>query len=152
MSWYISRIDATGHGHDHKKSDHDHGHEHSTKKKKKKTHNLSLISSVGFTIEGLLDVPKFNDFMTGLLQQKAKDLYRTKGILAFSDQGDAKFVFQGVHEQINFGPADKPWAEGEARVSKMVFIGKNLDYEFLRFNLQLSATDPSTAKIIVHKR
>lgn len=138
------------HDHDHKKP-HDHDHDHTTKKKKK-SHNLSLISSVGFTIEGLLDVPKFNDFMTGLLQQKAKDLYRTKGILAFSDQGDTKFVFQGVHEQINFGPSDKPWGENEPRVSKMVFIGKNLDYEFLKLNLQLSAVDPAAAKITVHKR
>jgi G3E family GTPase len=147
---------SSGHGHEehgHHGSEHGHDgkHEHSSKKKKK-THNLSLVSSVGFTIEGLLDVPKFNDFMTGLLQQKAKDLYRTKGVLAFSDQGDTKFVFQGVHEQINFGPSDRSWAAGEARVSKMVFIGKNLDYEFLRFNLQLSATDPDTCKVTMHKR
>ena len=49
------------------------------KKKVKKTHNLSLVSSVGFTIEGLLDVALFNAFMSGLLQTKAADLYRTKG-------------------------------------------------------------------------
>lgn len=144
--------------HDHHESNHDdehhhgHDHDHNKKKKTKKVHNLSLISSVGFTIEGLLDVPKFNDFMTGLLQQKAKDLYRTKGVLAFSDQGDTKFVFQGVHEQINFGPSDKTWGANEPRVSKMVFIGKNLDYEFLRFNLHLSAADPASCKVIMHKR
>lgn len=140
------------HDHDDHKG-HDHGHDHDKQiKKKKKVHNLSLISSVGFTIEGLLDVPKFNDFMTGLLQQKAKDLYRTKGVLAFSDQGDTKFVFQGVHEQINFGPSDKPWAADEVRVSKMVFIGKDLDYEYLKSNLAQSATDPSTVKVTMHKR
>ena len=86
------------HDHDHKSEEHDHGHHHSdgeSKKKKKKVHNLSLVSSVGYTIEGLLDVPKFNSFMSQLLQAKAADLYRTKGVLAFADQGDTKFVFQG---------------------------------------------------------
>jgi hypothetical protein len=75
---------------------HGHGHESAPKKKKKKTHNLSLVSSVGFTIDGLLNVPLFNTFMSQLLQTKAADLYRTKGVLAFSNQGDSKFVFQGI--------------------------------------------------------
>jgi G3E family GTPase len=84
-----------GHKHDEHDHAHGHGHEGESQKKKKKTHNLSLVSSVGFTIQGLLDVPKFNGFMSQLLQAKAADLYRTKGVLAFADQGDAKFVFQG---------------------------------------------------------
>ncbi|KAK1746433.1 CobW C-terminal domain-containing protein [Skeletonema marinoi] len=61
------------------------------------------------------------------LEERAADLYRTKGLLSFHGQGDTKFVFQGVHEQINFGPAQKPWKEGEVRENKFVFIGKNLD-------------------------
>lgn len=137
------------HGHD---EDHHHHAEGEKKKKKKKTHNLSLVSSVGFTIEGDLDVPTFNTFMSELLQAKAKDLYRTKGVLAFADQGDTKFVFQGVHEQINFGPTDKPWDKDEKRVSKMVFIGKDLDYNGLKEGLLSCAQDPSTAKISMHKR
>lgn len=147
------------HGHDHTEEPsnkgHDHVHSHSAEKapkRKKKTHNLSLVSSVGFTIEGLLDVPKFNGFMTKLLQEKAADLYRTKGVLAFADQGDDKFVFQGVHEQINFGPTDKPWQAGEERISKMVFIGKNLDYQFFKESLLSCCSDPTTAKVQMHKR
>eukprot|EP00286_Rhodomonas_abbreviata_P015534 CAMPEP_0181333898 /NCGR_PEP_ID=MMETSP1101-20121128/25949_1 /TAXON_ID=46948 /ORGANISM="Rhodomonas abbreviata, Strain Caron Lab Isolate" /LENGTH=436 /DNA_ID=CAMNT_0023443793 /DNA_START=42 /DNA_END=1352 /DNA_ORIENTATION=+ len=142
------------HGHEHEHGhheDHDHAAE-KPKKKKKKTHNLSLVSSVGFTITGLLNVGLFNAFMSGLLQAKAADLYRTKGVLAFADQGDTKFVFQGVHEQINFGPSDKPFADGEARLSKMVFIGKNLDYEYLKESLLASCDEPSTASIVMHKR
>jgi G3E family GTPase len=54
-------------------------------------------------------------------------LYRTKGLLSFHGQGDTKFVFQGVHEQINFGPANTPWGKDEDRVNKFVFIGKNLN-------------------------
>lgn len=137
--------------HDHKEHDHhEHGHDHA--KKKKKTHNLSLVSSVGYTIKGLLDVPKFNTFMTDLLKAKAADIYRSKGVLAFADQGDLKFVFQGVHDQINFGPSEKPWGADEERVSKMVFIGKNLDYEHFKASLLACTVEPETAEITMHKR
>ena len=74
------------------------------------------------------------------------------GVLAFANQGDTKFVFQGVHEQINFGPSEKPFGPNETRVSKMVFIGKNLDYEYLKESLQSCCTNPSESKIIMHKR
>jgi G3E family GTPase len=143
----------TGHVHD-EHCGHDTGHDHHdhSQKKKKKTHNLSLVSSVGFTIHGLLDVPKFNAFMSGLLAARAADIYRSKGVLAFADQGDTKFVFQGVHEQINFGPTDKPWEEGVERVSKMVFIGKNLDPEYFKNSLLESTRDPANSSIKMHKR
>lgn len=94
----------------------------------------------------------FNSFMTNLLAAKAADFYRTKGVLAFADQGDTKFVFQGVHEQVNFGPADHPWKAGDKKVSKMVFIGKNLDYEYLKSSLQAATSDPATAVVTMHKR
>jgi len=54
---------------------------------------------------------------------------------SFHGQGDTKFVFQGVHEQINFGPSQKPWKEGEERENKFVFIGKNLDRKELTSSL-----------------
>ena len=38
--------------------------------------------------------------MMNLLQEQARDLYRSKGVLSFAGQGDTKFVFQGVHEQV----------------------------------------------------
>jgi len=93
----------------------------------KKIHNLELVQSVGIKFEGSLHAQWFNMFMMDLLRERAADLYRTKGLLSFHGQGDTKFVFQGVHEQINFGPAQKPWKEGEDRENKFVFIGKNLD-------------------------
>ena len=90
-------------------------------------HRADLVQSVGIAFEGNLHSQWFNMFMMDLLKERAADLYRTKGLLSFHGQGNAKFVFQGVHEQINFGPANKPWAEGETRMNKFVFIGKNLD-------------------------
>jgi len=101
----------------------------------KKIHNLSLVNSVGIKFKGNLHAQYFNMFMMDLLRERAADLYRTKGVLSFHGQGDTKFVFQGVHEQINFGPSQKPWKEGEERENKFVFIGKNLDRKELTASL-----------------
>lgn len=139
--------------HDHKhEHGHGHGHGHAAegaaaeggaaaaaaapKKRKKKKHDLSQVSSVGLKFPGNFDVPKFNMFMSTLLQAKAADIYRSKGILSFEGQGNTKFVFQGVHETINFGPSANPWVEGEERVSKIVFIGRGLNREELRAGLE----------------
>lgn len=70
--------------------------------------------------------------MSGLLATKSKDLYRSKGVLAFVEEGDNKFIFQGVHENIQYTTAIAPWAEDEPKVSKCVFIGRNLDHDELR--------------------
>lgn len=94
-------------------------------------HNLELVSSVGIQFQGALHSQWFNIFMMDLLRERAADLYRTKGLLSFHGQGNTKFVFQGVHEQINFGPAKEPWKDGETRTNKFVFIGKNLNREEL---------------------
>merc|ERR1712137_1073152 len=94
-------------------------------------HNLELVNSVGIEFEGSLHAQWFNMFMMDLLKERADDLYRTKGVLSFHGQGNTKFVFQGVHEQINFGPANGPWKDGEERINKFVFIGKNLNREEL---------------------
>jgi G3E family GTPase len=94
-------------------------------------HNLEMVSSVGIQFMGQLHAQYFNLFMMDLLRERAADIYRSKGLLTFHGQGDTKFVFQGVHEQINFGPAKEPWKEGESRLNKFVFIGKNLNREEL---------------------
>jgi len=93
--------------------------------------NTELVTSVGITFEGNIHSQWFNIFMMDLLRERAADLYRTKGVLSFHGQGNTKFVFQGVHEQINFGPAKEPWKDGEQRMNKFVFIGKNLNRQEL---------------------
>lgn len=97
----------------------------------KKIHRIDLVQSVGVQFPGNLHAQWFNMFMMDLLKERAADLYRTKGLLSFQGQGNSKFVFQGVHEQINFGPSKKPWEEGEERLNRFVFIGKNLDRDEL---------------------
>ena len=101
----------------------------------KMEHRTDIVQSVGIQFSGQLHAQWFNMFMMDLLRDRAADLYRTKGLLSFHGQGDTKFVFQGVHEQINYGPANKPWAADEVRVNKFVFIGKNLDRKDLTKSL-----------------
>lgn len=101
----------------------------------KKKHNVELVQSVGVQFAGNLHAQWFNMFMMDLLRERAADLYRTKGLLSFHGQGDTKFVFQGVHEQINFGPSKSPWGKDEERINKFVFIGKNLNRKELTKSL-----------------
>jgi len=137
----------TEHGHD--ESEHDHGemdcdddlhkpkaapvheHDHVTAEKRKKKHDLSGVGSLGLTSDKPLTSAAFNNFMSDLLRFKARELYRSKGVLCFAEEGDAKFIFQGVHEQIQYTTAKEPWGEGE-RVSKVVLIGRNLDHTKLK--------------------
>jgi G3E family GTPase len=125
-----------GHGHSHDggktecHEDHGHGHGHgepAAKKPRKKRHDLTGVSSVGILAEGELDFNQVNTFMMTVLQENAKSIYRSKGVLCFKDQGNTKFVFQGVHEHINFGPSSVEWGADEPRVNRMVFIGRNLN-------------------------
>ena len=88
---------------------------------------------------------KFNYFMGTLLRERSRDLYRSKGVLSIHGQGSTKFVFQGVHESINFGPAAEDWKEGETRVNKMVFIGKDLDKPALREGFRKCCTSSKQA-------
>jgi len=98
-------------------------------------HNLEAVQSVGLQFKGNLHAQWFNMFMMDLLRDRAADLYRTKGLLSFHGQDNVKFVFQGVHEQINFGPAKEGWKDGEERINKFVFIGKNLSRDELTKSL-----------------
>ncbi len=101
-----------------------HEHEHTHAHKHEHRHDED-VTSVGFVVPGDLHIKKFNAWISDLLQTKGQDIYRMKGILSI--RGDAKrHVFQGVHMQLDAVPS-KPWAQGEPRVNKLVFIGKNLD-------------------------
>ncbi|KAG1668150.1 hypothetical protein FOA52_005142 [Chlamydomonas sp. UWO 241] len=118
-----------GHGHDHAHGDqHAHGHSHLDHK------HDDRVTSVGFQMEGSCDMAKLNAWLSKLLNERGPDLYRSKGILSMAGTDD-KHVFQGVHQMLQFSNssegAGRPWAPGEARVNKVVFIGKNLDREEL---------------------
>ena len=67
-------------------------------------------------------------FKTEITEDGA-NLYRYKGVLAVKGK-DEKFVFQGVGMLCN-GGFEGTWKANEKRISRFVFIGKNLNKDFL---------------------
>ena len=122
---------------------HDHSHS-ATRKPRKKKHDLSGVGSLGLTADAPLISKEFNAFMSDLLRTRSKDLYRSKGVLCFAEEGLNKFVFQGVHENIQYTTAIEPWLEEEVKISKCVFIGRGLDHDALREGWArcISSNDP----------
>ena len=82
------------------------------------------------------DKYRFNAFMRDLLSEKARDIFRSKGCLCIKGQEALKFVFQGVHETVCFGPSTSGWAKDEQPVNQIVFIGRNLDRQALTEGLR----------------
>ncbi len=88
------------------------------------------INSMSFEADRPIDAEKFNAWISQLLQEKGQDLLRTKGILHYQGD-DRRFAFQAVH-MIADGDFIGPWPEGDAKRSKLVFIGRNLNRPQLR--------------------
>jgi len=142
-------VEVSDHGHASgggasSESAHDHASE--APKKNKRKHDLSGVGSLGLTASAPLISSEFNAFMSNLLRVKARDLYRSKGVLAFVEEGDAKFIFQGVHEQIQYTTALEPWGADEPKVSKVVFIGRGLDHDALRAGWQKCISNANPEK------
>jgi len=83
------------------------------------------ITSVSVSSDVPLDPERFNTWLRQLVAVQGVDILRLKGILAFENDPD-RFVVQGVHMLLD-GDSQQPWKEDEARVSRLVFIGRNLD-------------------------
>lgn len=96
----------------------------------------STITTVSITAEQAVNLFAFNEWITNLLQTKGKDILRMKGILNVHGYNQ-KFVLHGVH-MIFDGERSSDW-ESSKRISKLVFIGINLNEKELRqgFNLTL---------------
>ncbi|MCY4153436.1 MAG: GTP-binding protein [Aestuariivita sp.] len=93
-------------------SDHDHEHDDD-------------VTSVSFLSEVPIDLDKFQSWFGQLLQQRGQEILRSKGILNFAGHDD-RYVFQGVHMLMDGAPMG-PWPENRPRVSRLVFIGRNLE-------------------------
>jgi len=97
------------------------------------------VTSVSFEVEKPIDPEKFNAWIGALLQEKGPDLLRTKGILSYANE-DRRFAFQAVH-MIADGDFIGPWKDGDPRVSRIVFIGRNLNRPQLRRGFEECAAD-----------
>jgi G3E family GTPase len=88
------------------------------------------IASMSFSVEAPLDPEKFNAWIGVVLAERGQDLLRTKGILSYAGE-NRRFAFQAVHMMAD-GDFIGPWKDGEPRVSRLVFIGRNLNRPHLR--------------------
>ena len=110
-------------GHDH----HDH-HDH---------HHDDDIKGVALRLATPLDANKVSRWLNELLAAKGPDILRAKGILDVAGE-DRRLVFQAVH-MILEGDFQRPWADADARESRMVFIGRDLDESALRAGFEACA-------------
>lgn len=92
----------------------DHAHEHSDE-----------IGCVALTIADPLSPDLFNVWFAKFQQEHGLDLLRMKGVLSFAGE-NRRYVFHGVHMTADGRPG-RPWANGDARRSQIVFIGRDLD-------------------------
>ena len=94
------------------------------------------VTSTSSKFEGELNVNKLERWIGSLMQNKAEDLFRYKGVLAVKGM-DEKFVFQGVHMLFggNFTEDIGLWKDGEKRECRFVFIGRDLDHQALQDGL-----------------
>ena len=144
-----------GHSHDHHEEhhhDHDdhecsgadcthasHNHDHHHH------HHGDDVSSVSIELKGNMNLDKVNYWLGGLIEVKSNDLYRYKGVLAIQDF-ERRFVYQGVH-MVFEGSPDRKWKDGEERVSKMVFIGRDLDEDLIREGFEQCLVDAEAVDV-----
>ena len=123
-------LHGDGNGHDH---GHDHHHDHAHHDHAHgglKHYHDEHMQSVSIRTDKPLDPDKFFPWVQDLVAKDGPSILRSKGILSFKDDPE-RFVFQGVHMILD-GDHQRPWKEGEARESRIIFIGRDLPEEKIR--------------------
>jgi G3E family GTPase len=115
------------HEHAHRSHEHEH-HEESTHGLKH--YHDEDMQSVAFTIDGDVNPDKFMPWLNGYIQTEGGSILRSKGILAFKNE-PKRYVFQGVHMILD-GDLQRDWRPDEKRVSRIVFIGRDLKEDEIR--------------------
>jgi G3E family GTPase len=110
---------------DHPSHAHEHGHHH---------HHDDDVKSFVFRSEKAFDPAKLEDFLGAIVNIYGPRMLRYKGVLNMQGT-ERKVIFQGVHQLMgsDLGPM---WGDGEAKTSKMVFIGIDLPQDILLQGLE----------------
>ena len=124
-------LSADPHAHEHHDHDHAHGeacdhpHHH---------HHDDDVKSFVFRSHRPFHAARLEDFLGSIVQVYGPRMLRYKGVL-YMKGTERKVVFQGVHQLMgsDLGP---PWAPGEKKGSKMVFIGLDLPRDILLDGLE----------------
>jgi len=121
---HTEHCDHPSHDHEHSQG---HGHHH---------HHDDDVKSFVFRSERAFDPAKLEDFLGAIVNIYGPRMLRYKGVLNMRGT-ERKVIFQGVHQLMgsDLGPM---WAEGEVKMSKMVFIGIDLPKDILLQGLEQS--------------
>ncbi len=120
-----------GHVHD-EHCEHDHeGHDHHDH-----VHDDD-IKGVALTLDAPVNGAAVSRWLSELLAVKGPDILRAKGILNVKGE-ERRLVFQAVH-MILEGDLQREWRADEPRLSRMVFIGRDLDEASLRAGFEACA-------------
>jgi G3E family GTPase len=122
--------------------EHEHDHDHHHGQKDEHAHNDVHVhrglkhyhdedmQSVALRSDKPLNPDKFFPWVQDLVATDGPSILRCKGILNFKDDPE-RFVFQGVHMILD-GDHQRAWGKDEERLSRLVFIGRNLPEEKIR--------------------
>jgi G3E family GTPase len=130
-----------GHGHSHHHAhdhDHSHGHDHGHDHSHSDGHNhadhpdhaaIEGFTSLSFAADGPFGLRKFQNFLDN---QLPAGVFRAKGILWFNES-ERRHIFHLAGKRFSIDDSDWP---GPERKNQIVLIGKNLDHNKLRQQLQ----------------
>ena len=129
--------DHPSHQHDHDHGEHgDHpSHDHEKGQGQGHHHHHDDdVKSFVFRSDKAFEPAKLEDFLGAIVNIYGPRMLRYKGVLNMRGT-ESKVIFQGVHQLMgsDLGPM---WAEGEAKMSKMVFIGIDLPKDILLQGLE----------------
>jgi G3E family GTPase len=105
------------HAHDH---DHDHAH--------------LDVEMFSLELPGELDGMRFEGWLGGLLMLHAPDVYRIKAVIALAGEPQ-RHIVHGVQSYVE-SAAGRSWTPDEPRCSRIVIIGRNLEAERWREELE----------------
>ena len=129
--------DHPSHQHDHDHGEHgDHpSHDHEKGQGQGHHHHHDDdVKSFVFRSDRAFEPAKLEDFLGAIVNIYGPRMLRYKGVLNMRGT-ERKVIFQGVHQLMgsDLGPM---WGEGEAKMSKMVFIGIDLPKDILLQGLE----------------
>ncbi|MCU0528752.1 MAG: GTP-binding protein [Cyanobium sp. Prado107] len=119
-----------GHAHAHHDHDHEHSHSHGHDHANHPDHAaIEGFTSLSFAADGPFALRKFQNFLDN---QLPPGVFRAKGILWFNES-ERRHVFHLAGKRFSIDDSDWP---GEQRKNQIVLIGRDLDHERLRRQLQ----------------
>jgi len=115
------------HDHHHHDHDHDHDHDHHHHHEHGPMSPIHDVTVKSISLRGgEMNPERFFPWIQKITQTEGPNILRLKGIIAFKGD-EERYVVQGVHMIVE-GDHQRPWKEGEKRESRLVFIGRELDF------------------------